>query len=238
MRKEDAKYLSGRCRSSRLPLLYLSLCSLLLCSLLLSACNGDDDYHYPSVKLEFLTAYSDAGGTLKSIRTDAGEVFPVVAMTSPIALTPDSVYRIVTNYEPATASDGTTGVKLYAWSNAVSPLPKPVSEFEEGVKTLPAEVVSIWKGYEYLNILLEVSQQGKHTLGFVEDEVTTDAAEGRTTVHLSLYHDATSEVMDYAKRAYLSIPLWQYQAESLESLTICFTLQTNAGEEKTYSFDY
>ncbi len=43
------------------------LLPLLAC--LLAGC-GDDDYHYPSVKLEFLTAFSGADGYLRSVVTD------------------------------------------------------------------------------------------------------------------------------------------------------------------------
>ena len=43
------------------------LLPLLAC--LLTGC-GDDDYHYPSVKLEFLTAFSGADGYLRSVVTD------------------------------------------------------------------------------------------------------------------------------------------------------------------------
>ena len=46
------------------------LLPLLAC--LLTGC-GDDDYHYPSVKLEFLTAFSGADGYLQSVVTDEGE---------------------------------------------------------------------------------------------------------------------------------------------------------------------
>ena len=51
------------------------LLPLLAC--LLAGC-GDDDYHYPSVKLEFLTAFSGADGYLQSVVTDEGETLPVV----------------------------------------------------------------------------------------------------------------------------------------------------------------
>ena len=43
------------------------LLPLLAC--LLTGC-GDDDYHYPSVKREFLTAFWGADGYLQSVVTD------------------------------------------------------------------------------------------------------------------------------------------------------------------------
>lgn len=203
---------------------------------LLAACGGDDDYEYPSVKLEFLTAYSDASGVLTTVCTDAGERLPVLERTSQTTITPDSLVRIVTNYEPMTAADGTSGVKLYGWAAAVASLPLPTEDFKEGVKREPASVLSSWLGYEYLNILLEVKQQGTHTLGFVEEFVTRSA--GEVEVSVSLYHDVSSTVQDYTKRAYLSVPLWCYLTDTVEVLTIHFSLVDNAGETQTYTYEY
>lgn len=47
------------------------LLPILLCVLV--SCGDDDDYHYPPVKLEFLTAQADANGSLKSVLTDEGK---------------------------------------------------------------------------------------------------------------------------------------------------------------------
>lgn len=214
------------------------LCLFALGFLMLVACGEEDDYEYPSVKLEFLTAYSDADGYPASILTDAGERFAVVERTSPTTTTPDSTIRIVSNYEPMQAADGTQGIKLYGWAYTLSPLPKPESSFEEGVKSEPAEMLSSWMGIDYVNILLEVKQQGKHIIDFVEQEVTVDEAAGHATVNLLLYHDVASTVQDYTKRAYLSVPLWPYLSEGVERLAVNFTLTTSDGSRKTYTYEY
>ena len=54
-------------------------CSLLvvLLSCLLASC-GDDDYRYPSVKQDFLTAFSGMDGRLESVLTDEGERLRIV----------------------------------------------------------------------------------------------------------------------------------------------------------------
>ena len=54
-------------------------CSLLvvLLSCLLASC-GDDDYRYPSVKQDFLTAFSGTDGRLESVLTDEGERLRIV----------------------------------------------------------------------------------------------------------------------------------------------------------------
>lgn len=98
---------------------------------LLSACGGDD-YHYPSVKLEFLTAFSGADGSLKTVLTDEGKTYAVVEDASKMEIEPNASARIVSNYAPATAADGTEGVKLYATLAPVCPFPRPAGEFKTG----------------------------------------------------------------------------------------------------------
>ena len=45
---------------------------MLPAALLLWAACSDDDYHYPSVSLEYLTARSNSTGTLETVLTDGG----------------------------------------------------------------------------------------------------------------------------------------------------------------------
>lgn len=213
------------------------LLPVLLCVLV--SCGDDDDYHYPTVKLEFLTAQADANGSLKSILTDEGETFTVVEDASNTRIDANASVRIVSNYATTAATDGTSGVKLYALLNAVSPLPKPASEFKDGVKHDPADVTSIWMGLDYLNIILDIkAQNGKHSFHFIEKEVTTDENTGTRSVHLSLYHDDGGDVQAYSKRGYLSVPLRQYAGKDIERIMVHFSLQTYSGEEKTYEFEY
>lgn len=205
---------------------------------LLIAC-GDDDYHYPSVKLEFLTAFSGATGSLQTVLTDEGESYPVVEDASNMQTELNSFVRIVSNYAPAKTADGTDGVKLYATLNAVAPVPVTADKFEGGVKTDPVELQSIWLGRDYLNLLLGIKMQnGKHLLHFVEDKVVLDETGEHLTVHLTLYHDAGGDVSAYTKRAYASVPLWVYAAEGIRKVTVCFTLNTYSGEQKIREFDY
>lgn len=209
---------------------------LIVFACLLTAC-GDDDYYYPSVKLEFLTAFSGADGRLQTVLTDEGEQFAVVADASKMKVQPNSLVRIVSNYAPAEAG-GTKGVKLYGCLPTVSPLPMAPDKFEDGIKTDPVQVQSIWMGLDYLNLLLGIkAQDGKHVLHFIEDEVTKDASTGEVTVRLRLYHDAGKDVQAYTKRAYVSVPLWQYAEEGVSKVKLSFTLNTYSNE-KTYNFDY
>ena len=132
------------------------LVAVLAC--LLAACG--DDYYYPSVRQDFLTAFSGADGRLETVLTDEGETFRVVEDASGMRVGVDAAIRIVANYETLTTDDKVAGVKLYALLQAISPVPLAADEFEEGVKTEPSEVQSIWLGHDYLNIILKVKQQG------------------------------------------------------------------------------
>lgn len=215
---------------------YLWLLPLLLC--LLASCGDDDDYYYPSVKLEFLTATSGADGYLQSVVTDEGKTYQVLEDVTNTHLEANASVRIISNYEPVVGGDGASGVKLYALSGVPSYTPKSADKFKDGVKTDPADIMSIWMGFNFLNMTLEIKENGKHMLNFIEDEVVVDATTGCSNVYLTLYHDAEEEVQSYARRAYASIPLYQYAVEGVQKVRVHFSLHTYSGNIRTYDFDY
>lgn len=218
----------------------VSLCWFLpVLVFMLVSCGDDDDYHYPSVKLDFLTAQAGADGSLQSVLTDEGKTLAIVEDASKTRIDANASARIVSNYGKAEAADGTSGVKLYAVLSAISPVPQSADKFKDGIKRDPADILSIWMGIDYLNIMLEIkSQNGKHSFHFIEDEVTTDKEAGTRTVRLSLYHDDGGDVQAYTKRAYLSIPLRQYAEEGIEKVITNFTLNRYCGRDTTYHFEY
>ncbi len=102
----------------------VSLCWFLpVLVFMLVSCGDDDDYHYPSVKLDFLTAQAGADGSLQSVLTDEGETLAIVEDASKTRIDANASARIVSNYGKAEAADGTSGVKLYAVLSAISPVP-------------------------------------------------------------------------------------------------------------------
>lgn len=218
----------------------------------LAACGDDDgDFYYPPVRLEFLTATAGADGALQTVLTDDGSILSVWEDRSNTCLEAGNKLRIVSNYEVCSNDGGEVGACLYAVMKAVAPLPKPAEEFENGIKTEPAAVTSLWMGYDYLNILLAVRQQGKHVLHFIEEKVTVPDTEGVVTVRLMLYHAVQNEEPDYAKRAYLSVPLRQYATAGVKKVKVFFSLHSDAvfdepyvkpdgeeGEVKSYVVDY
>lgn len=207
---------------------------MLLC--LLAAC-GDDDYHYPSIKLEYLTALSDSDGILQSIQTDAGDWYSVLEDASAMTVEPDTAVRIVANYETVADDNGTGGVILYATTEAISAVPLPASHFADGVHTDPADILSIWKGLYYLNVVLELKVQGgTHSFHFIEESNEVDT--GTRNISLLLYHDDGGDAQSYTRRAYLSVPLQQYFTDGVGKLNLSFSLNTYAGDLKTYEFEY
>lgn len=207
---------------------------LLLC--LLTACG--DEYHYPSVKLEFLTALSGADGSLQTVVTDAGEALPVLEDKTGTNIAANASVRIISNYASEVDADGTAGAILYALNKVLSMLPQTADQFEEGIKTDPVDVQSVWMGLDYLNMTLSVRQNGVHKFHFIENQVQTDADTGCSEVYLTLYHEAEEETLSYTRRAYASIPLRQYATEGVRKVTVHFNVHTYSGEVKSYNFEY
>lgn len=213
------------------------LLPVLLAWVLFASC-GDDEYYYPSVKLEFLTAQSGADGSLKSVLTDEGKTFEVVEDATNTRADANASIRIVSNYSE-TVTNGTAGVKLYALLKATSPLPLPADKFKDGIKHDPVEVLSMWMGLDYLNMIFGIKAQNeRHSFHFVEEKVTTDEETGTREVYLSLYHDDGGDVQAYTKRAYLSVPLRQYAGEGITKVTVHFSLYNYSGEKVLYEFEY
>lgn len=217
----------------------------------LTACGNEDDFYYPPVRLDFLTATAGTDGTIQLVLADDGSVLPVWEDRSKTRLEAGEKVRIVSNYEVCPNAADELGVRLYAVMKAIAPLPKPAAEFEDGIKLEPASVTSLWMGYDYLNILLSVRQTGKHALNFIEEEVKGPDAEGVAEVSIMLYHAVQSDEQDYGKKAYVSVPLRQYATEGVKKVKVYFSLYSDAvsdepyvkpdseeGEVKTYVVEY
>lgn len=202
---------------------------------LLTAC-GEDDYYYPSVKLEFVTIEAGEDGRIQTLLPDKGASLPVLEDRTGSAISPNTSRRVMSNYEVLSG-----GVKIYSLQSLITPVPKPEDDpvYKDGVKTDPVEVVSIWLGRDYLNMILnlKVSTGKGHTFGIVED---TSELETKGIVDMLLYHDANSDEEYYNRRAYISVPLAQYiDRENPEQIKIKFnTCKKDGSVDKYYEFDY
>ncbi len=211
---------------------------LLLFACLFSACGDDEDYEYPSVKLEFLTVESGNDGTIVAVTPDKGSRMFVAEDLSNTKIEANGTRRVISNYEEVAGESGIKEAKIYAVGYVVSAQPLPPAAFKDGVVTDPANVLSIWMGKDYLNIILNIKAQStSHTFHFVETETGIDAETGHKYAKIMLYHDNGGDVPAYTKRAYVSMPLSKYKVTG-ETVDIYFSLNTEDEGVKTYSFEY
>jgi hypothetical protein len=204
--------------------------------MLLTSC-GNDGSTYPSVQLNFVSAQTGKTGKITGFTTDKGRYYSVSVDKSSATYSADTLIRIVATYE-LQPSDKDSVAVVYSSAATVSTIPVKTSRFTNGIKTDPAEILSAWIGKDYLNIVLNVLSQSKtHRFAFVEQSIST-GSDGRNVVSILLYHDSNNDVQAFTQRAYLSIPLKQYTDATNRGVVVIFSLYTNEGTLKEYTFDY
>lgn len=168
----------------------------------------EDDYVYPDVLTAFTEVQTSDEGVLTYLLTDQGDKYRVLEREGLDGLTPDSIYRALCVYQVTDVQEGT--VQLYSAQKVLSMLPKPESDFKEGIRTDPLDIQSIWLSGKYLNmVLLPLAKDKGHIFHFVENSLTqTD--EGINRLELTLYHDQNGDYEAFTRKTYLSIPLWGY----------------------------
>lgn len=201
-----------------------TLLYLLFLPILCTACS-DDDYVYPNVLTEMVDLKTDATGKGSSLLTDAGIEWNIQPRAGLDELTPDSVYRIVTLYEPLTATDATSKeAKLYSIQQVIAPIPLPEAKFKK-IKTDPVKLQSIWQSGKYLNLIVQNLRKDQlHSFHFIENKIVNE--NGVQTLYLTLYHDRKDDVEGYYQKVYLSVPLWAYKNILQKGDQIVFRLNT------------
>ena len=167
-------------------------------------------------------------GSIQTLIPDNGEALTVSKDRTGSAISPNTSRRVMSNYE--TLSNGHTATAvIYSLQSLVTPTPKPADDptYKDGLKHDPVDVVSIWLGRGYLNMILNLKVNGgkQHVFGIVED---LSEFETNGTVNMLLYHDANGDEEYYNRRAYLSVPLDKYaDAENPgQKITIKFKYYT------------
>ena len=165
---------------------------------LMTACGDDDDYYYPSVKLEFVTVKAGADGLIQSLLPDKGELLTVAKDRTGSTISPNSARRVISNYE-VNPEDATA--VIYSLQSVVAPEPKGADDpaFEGGLK-------------------ININSGKQHVFGMIEESVEAEGDE--TVVTLSLFHDANGDEENYNRRAYISVPLTKYVDEENPHQTI------------------
>lgn len=207
--------------------IFNGIVSLLTLSAGFISCSDDEDgYVYPPLLSEFADISTDASGAFVCIHTDGGETLPIVNASEVLAegVTPDTLYRVISRYELV---DG--GAKLYSLQAIAAPYALPIDAFPDGVKADAVEMQSLWRGGNYLNMVLLVkAQKGKHTFHFIEDSLITSPT-GVHSLYLRLYHDAAGDIKAYTQKAYLSVPLQPYSSLLSPKDTIFLSIPTSNG---------
>ena len=132
-----------------------------------SSCGNDDDYYYPSVKLEYVTVQADEDGRIHTLIPDKGEPLPVSEDRTASTILPNESKRVISNYETLSEGEQSTAV-IYSIQALPTPKPQPADapDFRDGIKTDPVDLVSIWMGKNYLNLILNVKADDKqHVFG-------------------------------------------------------------------------
>lgn len=193
-------------------------------SLLLGAC-GEDDYVYPDVLTDMTDLKTDRTGTGRYLITDEGTTWRIRSRNGLDGLAPDTTYRTVSMYAPVTDLEGAEKeAVLYNTQPVISPVPMPASTFKE-IKTDPVAIQSIWRGGDYLNLILQVKvKDRKHSYHFIENKL--ENKDGERTLYLTLYHDRDNDVEGFNRRVYLSVPLWAYAGKLHKGDKIVFNIHT------------
>ena len=179
-----------------------------LTSLLLGAC-GEDDYVYPNVLTDMIDLKTDHTGTGRYLITDEGTEWRIQSRTGLDGLAPDTTYRTVTMYAPLTDSEeAEKEAMLYNTQLVISPVPLSESKFKE-IKTDPVAIQSIWRGGNYLNLILQVKVKDREQ-----------------TLYLTLYHDRNNDIEGFNRKVYLSVPLWAYAGKLHKGDKIVFNIHT------------
>lgn len=208
--------------------------------LLMAAC-GDDDYYYPPVKLEFVTVEAGEDGHIQTLIPDKGWALPVSQDRSGSTIASHTSRRLMSNYETV-SENGVSKAVIYSLQALITPPPLLEDDpaYEGGLKYDPVEMVSIWMGRNYLNMILNLKvNTGKgHVFGIVED---VSQLEEESIVHLTLYHNANADAEFYNRRAYISVPLEKYSEEKRpeREIKIKFTYHAyDQPEPKSYELEY
>ena len=70
-------------------------------------------------------------------------------------ISPNTSRRVMSNYEVLSGENTAT---IYSLQSLITPVPKPEDDpiYKDGIKLDPVEMVSIWLGRDYLNMILNL----------------------------------------------------------------------------------
>lgn len=218
---------------------------ILLCMFSVGACK--EDYSYPNVLTELAEVQTDEKGGLKELTTDRGETFTVAKYTSTITFTADTLYRMLTVFEPIEANSNQ--LLVYTAQPVFSELPLPFEQVKDSMKTDPVDIQSIWRSGNYLNMILHVQTKEKpHEFHFVDQGIcpynqkpegnSPQAEQKRQVLELTFYHDRKEDYEAFTSKYCFSIPLKTYEGKLRKGDKIRLHLNTYKEGFTIREFDF
>jgi hypothetical protein len=193
------------------------------------SCSEDEGESMPPMLMDFVEAHTDANCRVVKISSDAGRSFVVAQnITAGVA---DTTYRCVCRY---TLDESESNADIFSLQHIYSLPPFPKSDFEKH-PAAPVTVSSVWKGGDYINLILKVLTTGKgtHSFAFCE-EGFADNADGKKIVNVTVLHERPQgDAESYTQDVYMSIPMGDY---ACQCDSIAVNIPTYQGV-KTFMFE-
>ena len=202
---------------------------------LLASCE-EEEYYYPSVKLEFVTVKAGNDGKIQLLIPDKGKQLQVSQDLTNSSITANGFKRVLSNYETLITPGGEdASVKIYSLQSVLQLEPRLLDDptFGGVMKNDPVDVMSIWIGGGYLNMILNLKVNGgkQHKLGAVEEKERSSVMNPAVNeVTLSLYHNANGDEEYYNRRAFVSIPLSKYDLDQTIRVEFKYHTYNKKGE--------
>ena len=212
---------------------------ILLCMLSLGACK--EEYSYPNVLTQLTEIQTDTEGRMVRLITDLGQSYEISLVSSNNkVLVADTLYRMLTVYE--LGEEPTDPIYIYSAKPVFSEIPKPMSSFENGIKTDPVDVQSIWYSGNYLNMILLVQTKNTpHVFHFVNLGIHTNDAptnKEQKVLDLTIYHDRRGDYEAFTSKYCFSIPLKTFNDQLHKGDLIRFHLNTYKEGTVTREFNF
>lgn len=181
------------------------------------------DGAYSLLRADFVEAHVQADKTVDYFITDEGDRLNVATPFTPSWVeTPDTFYRAACSYN----NTGQTVEVISMGQISVIDSIIPAGKLENGVKTDPLSLESIWvstnKRYLNIGLLLKIgttdNAKAIHRVGLVADTVITHD-DGKRTMHARLYHDQGDVPEYYSHRTYFSVLQSCLDADSISLTT-------------------
>lgn len=192
-------------------------------SFFLSSCLEDNyesgEGEYSQLRADLVDAHVASDKFIDYVLTDEGDSLRTKPQFSVNWMEKtDTLYRALLYFN---LKDGAVeGVSI---GPVLVPSIRPAGSFKGGMKTDPVHLTSLWLAQtgRYLNLRMSVmtgSLEGveleKQVFGCASDTLITHA-DGRSTLHLRLYHDQGGQPEFYSREVYLSVPLKNTEADTL-----------------------